>query len=368
MRWRVLWANLVPIVAALTSCGEEYVRPVAVPGKTVTVVDGDTPGIPDRSVLMDIALGRDGTLFLALLVPVFRPGEPDSGLILAVPATGKPVVVADQEDHTFPGTAAFNPHALAVDSTSGILYVADALHQRILALDEDGGRRQVTTFQPEDITGPPNTNLQTPFHLAFDQVSRDLYLADRCQVARVHGNAIAVVIGTGGSDCEGPPEGTEPTTAFDTGVRAIEAGSAAITGIAVDPGTGDLFVVDNFGVFRLEADGTLLRVAGEGDWRLGERDPLPPTELDMEFAVSDALGGGGITIGPSGTLYLGAAEEPILMRMTLDPPDIQQIAEVEDPRRLVLGGKGGLYVQVTDDHLPREDQVPKVVLLVLERP
>jgi DNA-binding beta-propeller fold protein YncE len=341
---------------------------MAVPGKTVTVVDGDTPGIPERSFLMDISLGRDGTLFLALLVPVFKPGEPDSGLILAVPPEGEPVVAADEEEHTFPGQAGFNPHALAVDPKSGTLYVADALHQRILALDEDGTRRQVTTFKPEDITGPPATNLQRPFHLAFAPVSGDLYLADTCQVARVHGDEVTVVMGRGSSACGGPQEGTEPRSSFDTGLVATVAGSAAITGVAVDPGTGDLFAVDNHGVFRLQPDGTLLRVAGEGDRRLGERDPLPPTELDMEFAVSDAFGGGGIAIGPSGTFYLGAAEEPILMRMTLDPPDIQQIARVEDPRRLVLDGQGGLYVQVSKNRSLREDQVPRVVLLGLDRP
>lgn len=352
--------------STLASCGDdEYRRPRAEPGKVVTVLDGDTPGVPARSRLTDIAMRDDGVLFVAFWVPGVEPRDPRRGLILGLPEEGEPFVVADDEENSFPEPVQFEPNALTVDPASGTLYVVDVESQRIRAVDRDGRRRNVMEFGGR-MKGPPDTFLRQPAHLTMDAHSGDLYMADGCQVARIHGDEATVVFGKDGDGClDGTPN--TDSLSVDPGVPALEVGTPSIGGLAVDPKTGLVVVATNRGVYRIEPDGALLLLAGEGPAAAGpyrEGGVNRPREVDIDFATGPYLeDGGGLAFGgEDGTLYLGAPLDGLVLRIPAGQDLLEKLASVKGPRRLVLGGDGDLFVALSHQS-ERDEPVVRVIAL-----
>ncbi|MGH8992528.1 MAG: hypothetical protein ACRDZ7_13560 [Acidimicrobiia bacterium] len=374
MRWRrtvgrAMAAALAILCSsvALASCGDDgYRRPRAEPGKVVTVLDAETPGVPPNARLTDIAVGKDNVLFVAFQVKGPAPGDPYTGLLLAVPAEGEPFVVADETEETFPEPTHFLPEALTVDTSTSTLYLADPSSQRIRAIDADGGRRNVTEFSDGRIEGPPFTYLQRPLHLTIDSDSGALYLADECQVAQIKGDEIAVIFGADGSPCSPDRNDDEQATGgelSDTGVLAIEAVTSQIAGLAFDRKTGLLHLTDNRGLFRIEADGTLRRLAGEGTAPFPEGTVRHALEVDLEFSGGGPYDGGGIATDSAGTLYLGAPHDDLVVKLPTNRAVIEEVARFVEPRRLVVSAEGELFVALTPLVRSKPEPVVRVVAL-----
>jgi RHS repeat-associated protein len=171
-------------------------------GDPTTLGDGDSATSASLSLPRGIALGMDGTVFVADTGHNrVRQITPD-GRIATAAGGGSPADGLGDGGQA-PAAALDRPYDVAVDA-QGVLYIADGLHHRIRAVTPDG---RITTLagngQPgASGNGGPSTNAQIgePQGIAV-AADGTVYFADRLHhvVRRVTNGIIAGAAGTGAS-------------------------------------------------------------------------------------------------------------------------------------------------------------------------
>jgi hypothetical protein len=214
-----------------------------------------------------------------------------------------PACVANYSGDGGPATSAHLGCATSVASDSlGNLYIADMKNHRIRKVDANTG-----TIATVAGTGAPgyggdggpatSAQLQDPFVIVIDSQDR-VYISDQGnrRVRRIETDGtITTVAGDGGASETG------------NGGQATSAGLGGIWGIGLD--AQDRLYVTNVGsVRRVEADGTINRVAGNGSGSYsGDGGP----------ALSAGMVATGVMVDASGRMYISDSSQRI-RRVGLD--------------------------------------------------
>ncbi|HEY8898998.1 MAG TPA: NHL repeat-containing protein [Chthoniobacterales bacterium] len=213
-----------------------------------------------------------------------------------------------------------NPRAIAVDPTTGKVYVADYQNNRVLRFSSTAALAKGAAA--ERVIGQPNlttttgssatqTNLLQPTGLAFDDAGR-LYVADtgHHRVLRYNAPSAAVTDGIAASGVLGQPD-------FTTGNSTIAAaGMFAPTAVAVQASGGNilLWVADssNHRVTLFVNPQSLANGAAAskvlGQTNLTTRNnPMPPTASSMNSPE-------GLAIAADGILWVADTDNHRLLR------------------------------------------------------
>jgi uncharacterized protein (TIGR03437 family) len=220
----------------------------------------------------------------------------DEPLVLKITPAGVTSIVAGNSQDGYsgdngPATAAMisMPTGVAVDSGNDV-YITDFNNNRIRKIGASG---TITTiagngkFIFSGDNGPALSAGLDPFDIAVDN-KNSLYVADRInnRIRKITPDGtIATVAGTGAPGYSGD------------GGPATSALLNFPTGIAVD-NAGNLYLVDgaNFVVRRVNANGLITTIAGNGDFFPGSGDGGP--------AFSAAIAPYRIAVDPAGAVYV----------------------------------------------------------------
>ncbi len=237
-----------------------------------------------------VAVGSDGTVFIADTFNNRIRQIDSSGVITTIAGTGQPW--PESGDGGQGTSAAVNwPTGIKLDG-SGNLYIAEAGNMRVRKLSRNG---VITTVVGNGIPGysgdsgsATNAQLSWPKDIAFDGQG-NLYVADTANNAiRMVSPAgvITTIAGTGQSGFSGD------------GGAAIAATMNLPSGLAVDGG-GNLFIADtnNFRIRKITAAGLITTVAGNGiQGRSGDNSPAIAAQLTSPT---------GLAFDQAGNLFIG---------------------------------------------------------------
>lgn len=262
------------LVAAACRGGSSDERPVAKPGRVVTVAGTDDFEGSHLAVTFDLAVGPDGTLYAieGRAASIGKePGHADN--LWAIPRRGPARLVAGVPRSRdgfsdLAGTDVVDPsprlaaRSLAMRSLAvgpdGTVYVGDLNNNIVWALGSDGRGRTVAGTGVKGFSGDggPATagRLDVPDSLAINQATGDLYIATNDhRIRKVDpGGVITTVIGDGTAGFEGD------------GGPAVNARLHKAESMAVDPLSGELYFCDALRVRKIDAGGKVLAVAGTG--------------------------------------------------------------------------------------------------------
>jgi uncharacterized protein (TIGR03437 family) len=195
------------------------------------------------------------------------------------------------------------PTALARDS-SGTLYIADTLNNRIRIVDSNGNISTKAGNGVAQYAGDGQlawrASLNSPQGVAVDTAG-NLYIADTLShcVRKVSGNIIATLAGvcgvTGGFAGDGGP--------------AAKAQLNYPKDVAVDA-AGNVYIVDsyNFRIRLVKPDGTIWTIAGRSGSGYSGDGGLA-TNARLSFPT-------GIALGPSGTIYISDTQNNVIRVLT----------------------------------------------------
>jgi len=237
-----------------------------------------------------VAVGSDGTVFIADTFNNRIRQIDSSGVITTIAGTGQPW--PESGDGGQGTSAAVNwPTGIKLDG-SGNLYIAEAGNMRVRKLSRNG---VITTVAGNGISGYSgdsgaaiDAQLSWPKDIAFDGQG-NLYIADTANnVIRMVSSSgvITTIAGTGQSGFSGD------------GGAAIAATMNLPSGLAVD-GAGNLFIADtnNFRVRKITAAGLITTVAGTGS---------KGHSGDNGLAIAAQLTGPtGLAFNQAGNLFIG---------------------------------------------------------------
>ncbi|MCG8422124.1 MAG: hypothetical protein MJE77_29730, partial [Proteobacteria bacterium] len=219
-----------------------------------------------------------------------------SRIIETVAGTGQPNHGGDGG----PARAArVTPTSIAV-APDGSLYIATA-HHRIRRVDLDGLITTVagTGESGHGGDGGPATEAQlsSPEQIAFGP-DGDLYIAERDnhRIRRVRPDGIITTVagtGTQGHSGDGGP--------------AIAARLSSPRGLAVDS-AGILYVTSAHRIRRIDADGTIMTIAGKGGSGRFSGDGGPARDALLSFPRS-------LDVGPDGALYIADSANQRIRRI-----------------------------------------------------
>lgn len=215
-------------------------------GSVATAVDPDSPGIEKGDVLVDAAVAADGVLYLALR-------DAKGGHRLLSLRDGRPPRVLTDGAHM----EGFVPTAVATDS--GLRSVFVAAGEWVFELEDFHNtyserklvRRTVEAPPGPSLSGAPTPTAQLSAirYMAYDGRGGFLYMADTCRVVRYRRRyeveTVAEVAGAPGTDCAG--------------------NAAAISGLAVDQRTGEVYVSRGRDLVRVGEGGRLTPVEARED-------------------------------------------------------------------------------------------------------
>jgi trimeric autotransporter adhesin len=237
-----------------------------------------------------VAVGSDGTVFIADTFNNRIRQIDSSGVITTIAGTGQPW--PESGDGGQGTSAAVNwPTGIKLDG-SGNLYIAEAGNMRVRKLSRNGVITTVagngTSGYNGDSGAAIDAQLSWPKDIASDGQG-NLYIADTANnVIRMVSSSgvITTIAGTGQSGFSGD------------GGAAIAATMNLPSGLAVD-GAGNLFIADtnNFRVRKITAAGLITTVAGTGTkGRSGDNGPAIAAQL---------TGPTGLAFDQAGNLFIG---------------------------------------------------------------
>ncbi len=324
---------------------------------TIETVVGnyDPNGLPATAAPLSsprgVAVDSSGSLYVADSV----------GFVYRVDAAGTVSIVAGNgiQDFTGDGGPATSarlkyPWSVAVDS-AGNLYIADTFNHRIRKVDPDG---TITTVAGNGSVGfsgdggpATSARLKFPWGVAVDSAG-NLYVPDSYhhRIRKVDaGGTITTVAGNGvhGFSGDGGP--------------ATSASLAKPRGVAVDA-AGNLYIADsnNRRIRRVDADGTITTVAGNGmDGHGGDDGPATNASLHPPPAVTVDIAGNLYVVGDhrvrkvdaGGTITTVAGNGTRGFSGDGGPATS---ASLEFPRGLGADGSGNLYIADDLNHRIRK--------------
>ncbi|OJX21934.1 MAG: hypothetical protein BGO75_19590 [Burkholderiales bacterium 68-20] len=297
-------AALLLAGAATQAAAVITINTVAGTGANAYSGDGGPATAAALSGPRGVAVDRSGRVYIA---------DSDNNIIRRIKLDGTietiagvqngPACVANYSGDGGPATSAHLGCATSVASDSlGNLYIADMKNHRIRKVDANTG-----TIATVAGTGTPgyggdggpatSAQLQDPFVIVIDSQDR-VYISDQGnrRVRRIETDGtITTVAGDGGASETG------------NGGQATSAGLGGIWGIGLD--AQDRLYVTNVGsVRRVEADGTINRVAGNGSGSYsGDGGP----------ALSAGMVATGVMVDASGRMYISDSSQRI-RRVGLD--------------------------------------------------
>jgi uncharacterized protein (TIGR03437 family) len=222
------------------------------------------------------------------------------------------------------GASLDTPTAVVFDA-AGNLYIADTLNHRIRKVGTDGIIHTIAgTGSPSSSgDGGPATSasLNTPEGLAVDG-SGNLYVSESGghRIRKISpGGTITTVAGNG-------------TTGFQgDGGPATQASLYYPKGIAVDPGSGNLYIADwlNSRVRVVTPDGNMNTVAGNGSYNyFGDGGPATSAALKFPW---------GLAVDGAGNVYVADDENSTIRKLTRVPPLVSAVPKAA-PQINLAGG------------------------------
>jgi streptogramin lyase len=274
--------------------GNEPITTVAGNGTLGYSGDGGPATQAELNIPHGVALGPDGTLYIADNV-VVRRVAPD-GIITTVAGNGTSGYSGDGGPAT---QAELNsPIGVAV-GPDGSLYIADWGNNRIRRVGPDG---VITTVAGGGIGGDGGPATQAAlFEPSAVAVGPDgsLYIPDRNRIRRVGPDGIITTVAGGAS--QGYSGDGGPATLAELSFPS---------GVAIGP-DGSLYIADgNNRIRRVGPDGVITTVAGNGTIGFsGDGGPATQAELGTPF---------GVAVGPDGLLYIADFRNHRIRRVGAD--------------------------------------------------
>lgn len=316
-----------------------HIVTVAGTGRRAFSPDG---GLANAAALVHpvaVAVGSSGQIYIAEGNRV-REVSPD-GRIATLAGTGN---AGDTGDGGPASKAQLNtPQGLAVDS-SGRVYIADTLSNRVRRVDLDGTITTVAGTGEAGYAGDGSravdAKLDLPTGLAIG-FGDTLFIADTGNnVIRQLGldGVIRTVGGTGEAGYRGD------------GGSATDAALHAPGGLAFDD-EGNLFVADtlNERIRRIDVKGEIAPVAGNGVAAFGgDGDQAISAELNLATNPLEGIGQA-IAVGPTGDVFVADALNNRLREVTVAGA-IVTIALMKTPLGVAVDDHGVVYVADGDDN------------------
>lgn len=252
-----------------------------------------------------------------------------------------------------------DPQAVAIDTSSGIILVADSGHHQIAAIDPSG---DVTVLAGSGLPGKSDgtgtaAQFNQPQGIAIDGSRRFIYVSDTANhlIRRVTFDGVVTsFVGSGrGEDRDG-------------------SGSAASfkepVGIALDS-TGNLYVADsgNDKIRKVTPSGIVTTFAGAGR----------PGYSDGEAAESLFKDPRGVAVSPLGAVYVADTQNHVIRKVlngvvstfagtthagTTDGP--ANVAEFKQPTGLALNEAGDMWVADLKNHQIRRIAIDGVTTTI----
>jgi hypothetical protein len=325
----------------------------------------------DETRFTGLAAHSDGTVYLGVVNGPYQ--DTDDRILALRPGRRPKVVLRDKENDDLEGIDRLDTSAMAV-AGNGELFVAGYTDTAIVVLGlMPDGRMRV-------IQGPPTNRDELGLGdrrvvaLAVDPRNGDLYLADPCSVYRAPAGTSFAVLAGGAEykDCN----------IFNDPAAPILQRFREISGIAVDPRNGALYVSDGRSqVFRIEGT-TVTAIAGRAS-----------SELDPNFRGFSGDGGpatearlsrpGRLAVDPSnGDLYICDQENQRLRKVdgagtmttaagngTFEGPAYNGPADEVpiDATQVAIDGRGHLYITGGLSHSKSEGESVRLVATTLRR-
>ncbi|MEK3910225.1 InlB B-repeat-containing protein [Paenibacillus sp. FSL H7-0331] len=297
----------------IVDTGDHRVRKIDASGQISTIAgtgvsgysgDGGAATSAQLNYPKGVAVDSSGNVYIA---------DRDNHRIRKVDASGKISTIAGtgtggyNKDNVAGTTAQLNqPHGVAADS-SGNVYIADTLNNRIRKIDTSG---KITTIAGSSQFGYSGDNgpatsaeLRLPYGVALDS-SGNVYIADlgNHSIRKVNKSGqISTIAGTGG--LTGGYSG-------DKGLATLAKLKAPI-GVAADA-SGNVYIADsgNNRIRMIDASGKIDTIAGTGDKALsGDNGPASSAKLSDPY---------GVVVDDSGNVYIADSGNYRIRKMT--PP------------------------------------------------
>ena len=286
-----------------------------------------------------VAAGQQGEIYIAEGNRV-REVQPD-GRIATLAGTGDAGSSGDGGPAA--GAQLNTPQGLAIDST-GRVYIADTLNNRVRRVDPDGTIHTVagTGESGYEGDGKPaveaRLSLPTGLAIGFDD---GLFIADTGNnvIRELGGDGIIrTVAGDGEAGYKGD------------GGPALSAALHAPGGLAFDD-EGDLYIADtlNQRIRRIDVNGEISPVAGTGVAAFaGDGDSAIYAELDLATNPLDAMGQA-IAVGPTGDVFIADGANHRLRKLDVKGV-ISTVAILKNPLGVAVDPHGVVYVADADDN------------------
>ncbi len=235
------------------------------------------------------------------------------------------------------------PQGLVVDS-SGNVYIADTLNNRVRRVDADGTIITVAGSGDSGYAGDgkpgagARLNLPTGLAIGF---SDTLFIADTGNnvIRQLEGDGvIETVVGTGEAGYRGDPG------------PALSAVLHAPSGLAFDD-EGNLYIADtlNQRIRRVDVNGQIGAVAGTGvPGFLGDGRPAIFAELHLATNPLEGIGQG-LAVDSQGNLFIADALNHRVRRLDV-AGTISTIAQMNTPLGVAVDTQGAVYVADADDN------------------
>ena len=235
-----------------------------------------------------------------------------------------------------------SPEGLAFDENNDLLYVADTENNRIQMISTIGGSSDSISFSEEfGSTGSSDDEFDMPTDLAIDD-SDNLYIVDS------ENNRIKIYDLTSGDNCpSGTDEVIDDEVCFDDtfGVSGSSDGRFDIpTDLAVDPDTGDIYVVDsdNNRVQKFESN-------GDFDIEFGSDNSGDDDYLGSPSAIAVHKDSDYVYVADSTTDSISVFDKNGNFKFSFDDDDSGN--EFDKPSGMVIDNKDDrLYVADTGNH------------------